>query len=52
MSEGKPKREETPFEKFKRLTTRIVSVPKAEIQKRELEWENGKKQHKSHKRHR
>jgi hypothetical protein len=45
-------REETPFERFKRLTSRVVSIPHAEIQKRELEWKNGRKEHKSHKRHR
>jgi len=43
---------ETPFERFKRVTAQIVSVPRAEIQKRELQWKNGRKQHKSHKRHR
>jgi hypothetical protein len=43
---------ETPFERFKRLTTKVVSVPRTEIQKRELQWKNGRKQHKSHKRHR
>jgi hypothetical protein len=45
-------KQETPFERFKRLTTQVVSVPRAEIQKRELQWKNGRKQHKSHKRHR
>jgi hypothetical protein len=43
---------ETPFERFKRFTERVISVPRAEIQKRELQWKNGRKQHKSHKRHR
>jgi len=43
---------ETPFERFKRLTARVISVPRAEIQKRELQWKNGRKQHNSHKRHR
>jgi hypothetical protein len=46
------KKEETPFERFKRIATQVVSVPRAEIQKRELQWKNGRKQHKSHKRHR
>jgi len=52
MPERKTEREEAPFEKFKRLTMRVVSVPRVEIQKRELQWKNGQKQHKSHKRHR
>ena len=43
---------ETPFERFKRLTKRVVSVPHADIQKRETEWKNGRKQHKSHHRRR
>src|SRR6266404_8399990 len=34
---------ETPFERFKRLTVRVISVPRAEIQKRELKWKNGRK---------
>ena len=45
-------KEETPFERFKRLTARVVSVPRAEIQKRELQWKNGRKKHETHKRHR
>ena len=50
---GRPKKEGTPFERFKRLTAQVMSVPRAEIQKlRELAWKNGRKQHKSHKRHR
>jgi hypothetical protein len=55
VSEGSPSEsqpEETPFEKFKKLTTRVVSVPRAEIHKRELAWKNGQKKHKSHHRHR
>jgi hypothetical protein len=47
-----PQKEETPFERFKRLTTRIVSVPRPEIQKRELKWKNDRKKHETHKRHR
>jgi hypothetical protein len=47
-----PPKSETPFERFKRLTKRVVSVPHAEIQKRETEWKNGRKQHKSYHRHR
>jgi hypothetical protein len=45
-------RQETPFERFKRLTAQVVSVPRAEIQKRELQWKNGRKKHETHKRHR
>jgi hypothetical protein len=45
-------KEETPFERFKRLTTKVVSVPRAEIQKRELQWKNDRKKHETHKRHR
>jgi hypothetical protein len=43
---------ETPFERFKRFTAKIVSVPHSEIKKREAEWKNGRKEHKSHRRHR
>jgi len=43
---------ETPFERFKQLAKRVVSTPQAEIQKRETEWKNGRKEHKSHHRHR
>ena len=49
---SKPPKAETPFERFKRLTKHVVSVPHAEIQKRETEWKNGRKQHNSHHRHR
>jgi len=52
VERDKPQKEETPFERFKLLTAQVVSVPRAEIQKRELQWKNGRKQHKSHKRHR
>jgi len=54
MSENEPSREkdETPFERFKRITAQVVSVPRAEIQKRELQWKNNRKKHESHKRHR
>jgi len=52
VPEAKPAPRETPFERFKRLTSRVISVPHAEIQKRETQWKNGRKQHKSHKRHR
>jgi len=40
MSE-QPK-EETPFEKFQRIAQKIVSVPKAEIDKREKKWKKAK----------
>jgi len=42
----------TAFGKFRALTKRIISVPHAEIQKRETQWKNGRKEHKSHHRHR
>jgi len=48
----KPQKEETPFERFKRFTAHVVSVPRAEIQKRELAWKNDRKKHETHKRHR
>lgn len=43
---------ETPFERFKRLTERVILVPRSEIQKRELKWKNDRKKHETHKRHR
>jgi len=46
------KKEETPFERFKRIATQVVSVPPAEIQKRELKWKNDRKKHETYKRHR
>jgi len=52
VEDSNPKKEETPFERFKRLTTRVVSVPHAEIQKRELQWKNDRKKHETHRRHR
>jgi hypothetical protein len=52
VEDRKPQGEETPFERFKQLTTRVVSVPRAEIQKRELKWKNDRKKHETHKRHR
>jgi hypothetical protein len=48
----KPPEDETQFERFKRLTAQVVSVPRAEIQKRELQWKNGRKKHQTHKRYR
>jgi len=42
---------ETPFERFKRLTERVISVPRAEIQKREAKYKEQRKI-KSHHRHR
>jgi hypothetical protein len=51
VPEEKPQPEDTPFEKFKKLTTRVISVPRAEILKREAQWKNGSKQ-RSHRRHR
>jgi hypothetical protein len=52
VSEEKSPKDETPFGRFKRTTAQIMSVPRSEIQKRELQWKNGRKQHKNHKRHR
>jgi hypothetical protein len=48
VPEEKPRPEETPFERFKKLTEKVVSVPRSEIQKRESDWQkdkakNGKK---------
>jgi len=51
MSETKKQREETPFERFKKLTEKVVSVPRAEIQKREVEYKEQRKI-KNHHRHR
>jgi hypothetical protein len=39
-TEQKP---ETPFERFKRFTAKIVSVPHSEIKKRETEWKEQRK---------
>jgi hypothetical protein len=52
MEPNDPPKDETPFERFKRKTTQIMSVPRAEIQKRELKWKNDRKKHETHKRHR
>jgi hypothetical protein len=52
VPEEKSTKEETPFERFRRLTAQVVSVPRSEIQKRELKWKNGRKKHEMHKRHR
>jgi hypothetical protein len=45
-------KEETLFDSLNRLTTKVVSVPRTEIQKRELQWKNDRKKHETHKRHR
>jgi hypothetical protein len=50
MPSEHPKREETPFERFKRFTAKIVSVPHSEIKKREAEWKNGRKIKSHHRR--
>jgi len=34
---------ETPFEKFRRFTKKIVSVPKAEIDRREQQYKKARK---------
>jgi hypothetical protein len=41
-----------PSDKFKKAMKQILSVPKKELERRELEYKNGRKQHKSHKQHR
>jgi hypothetical protein len=51
VPQHKAPKAETPFEKFKQLTTRVVSVPRSEIQKREVEYKEQRKI-KSHHRHR
>jgi hypothetical protein len=51
MSEAKPKSGETPFDKFKKLIEKVVSVPRTEIQKREVEYKEQRKI-KNHHRHR
>jgi hypothetical protein len=45
-------KEEKAFDKFRKLTEKVMSVSRAEIQKRELQWKNGRKKHETHKRHR
>lgn len=39
----KPNEKETPFEKFKEFTRKVVSVPKAEIDRREREYQESRK---------
>ena len=34
---------ETPFEKFREFTRKVVSVPKAEIDRREAEYQKSRK---------
>jgi hypothetical protein len=34
---------ETPFERFKRLTARVIAVPRTEIQKREIKYKEQRK---------
>ena len=48
MELSKPPKDETPLRDSKKLTTRVISVPRAEIVRREAEWKkerakNGKK---------
>jgi hypothetical protein len=38
MTEAKPPEQPTPFDKFREFTRRVVSVPKAEIDRREKEY--------------
>jgi hypothetical protein len=42
MNEKIPERE-TPFEKFRQFTQKIVSVPKEEIDRRESEYQKARK---------
>jgi hypothetical protein len=37
------KKEETPFDKFKRFASKVVSVPKSEIDRREKEYKKARK---------
>lgn len=37
---------DTPFATFKRLTEKVVSVPRKEIEKREEQWKKGAKERK------
>jgi hypothetical protein len=46
VPESKPAKAETPFERFKKFTEKVMSVPRSEIQKREEEWKRGAKSRK------
>ncbi len=39
----KPEKIETPFQRFKRLTTKVVAVPREEIQRREAEYKRSRR---------
>jgi hypothetical protein len=41
-----------PSDKFRSAMKQILSVSKKELQRREMEWKDGRKEHKSHRRHR
>jgi len=43
--------EPTPFQKFEALTRRVMSVPKAEIDRRAAEYKKRRKEHKRSKPH-
>lgn len=45
MSDATPKTE-TPFEKFREFTKKIVAVPKSEIDRRESEYQKMRKKRK------
>ncbi len=38
MADDKPAKEPTPWDRFRDATKRVLSVPKAEIDKREKAW--------------
>jgi hypothetical protein len=42
MSDNAKPATETPFEKFRQFTKKIVSVPKAEIDRRETEYKKNR----------
>ena len=43
MNEPERAKEETPFDRFQRITQKIVSVPKEEIDRREKKWKAKRK---------
>lgn len=44
MTNEREQQQPTPFEKFRNFTQRVVSVPKAEIDRREKEYQRIRKQ--------
>jgi hypothetical protein len=41
-----------PSTKFRSAMRQILSIDKRELERRELQWKNGRKKHETHKRHR